>query len=209
MRSVRYRTKPALAFVALLAASGVGCDSPVQNPSSPSTVVRSSDSLAALASSASGVARSPYGGNAHPLVEVETSVPAGGGGMANAVPTAPPDTNVIEVTINVHGAPPDTDLYFQIAHDVFLGPVPERGDGVCDRVAQFGFPNPPLHAGGDAGIIHTSPGGAGSTHIRFELPQGFGAGAYEPGARVDQTFRVVNFTKTFELRTACMTLLMK
>jgi hypothetical protein len=84
--------------------------------------------------------------------------------MANSVPTATPNTNIIEVTINVHGAPPDTDLYFQIAHDAFLGSVPARGDGVCDRVARFGFPNPPLHAGGDAGVIHTSFGGAASSH---------------------------------------------
>ena len=129
--------------------------------------------------------------------------------MANSVPTATPNTNVIETTIDVHGAPPNTDLYFQIAHDAYLGAVPARGNGVCDRVAEFGFANPPLHAGADAGIIHTSSGGAGSTHIRFELPEGFQNGAYEPGERVDQMFRVVNLTKTFELRTPCMTLLMK
>jgi len=80
---------------------------------------------------------------------------------------------------------------------------------VCDRAAQFGFPNPPLHAGGDAGVIHTSSGGGASTHIKFEIPEGFQNGAYEPGALLDTMFRVVNLSKTFELRTACMTLLMK
>ena len=129
--------------------------------------------------------------------------------MANSVPTATPNSNVLEVTINVHGAPPNSDLYFQIAHDAYLGAVPARGNGVCDRVAEFGFPNPPLHAGGDAGIIHTSPGGTGSTHIKFELAEGFQNGAYEPGMTLDQMFRVVNLTKTFELRTSCMTLLMR
>jgi hypothetical protein len=129
--------------------------------------------------------------------------------MANSAPTASPGKDVIETTINVHGAPPDMDLYFQIAHDAYLGPAPARGNGVCDRVAQLGFANPPLHAGGDAGVIHTSSGGAGSTHIRFELPDGFSSGAYEPGALLDQMFRVVSLTKTFELRTPCMTLLMK
>ena len=199
----------ALTFIALFGLVGIGCESTAGNPTSPSTVVGSASSASNLISSSFRPAASPYGGNAHPLIETPWSVPRGGGGMANSVPTAAPNTNVIEVTINVHGAPADTDLYFQIAHDAFLGPVPERGDGVCDRVAQSGFPNPPLHAGGDAGVIHTSSAGAGSTHIRFELPEGFSSGAYEPGVRLDSMFRVVNLTKTFELRTECLTLVMK
>jgi hypothetical protein len=188
-------------LVSLMALSGVGCQDNVGNPASPSVL--------GAALPAAGFRASPYGGNGHPLVEVAGSVPAGGGGMANTVPTATPNTNVIEVTIDVHGASPDTDLYFQIAHDAYLGAVPARGDGVCDRVAQFGFPNPPLHAGGDAGIIHTSSGGAGSAHIKFEIPEGFQNGAYEAGAMLDQMFRVVNLSKTFQLRTSCMTLQMK
>jgi len=205
---MRCPRKSTLAFVTLLASSGLGCDGTRQNPTYPSADGGSS-ALAAGASSGVGLAMGPSGGNAHPLVEVANSVPAGGRGMANAVPTATPGTNVIEVTLNVHGAPPDTDLYFQISHDAFLGAVPARGDGVCDIAAQFGFFDPPIHAGGDAGIIHTSPAGAGSTHIRFEIPAGASAGAYEPGAQVDQMFRLIDLTKTFELRTACMTLFMK
>jgi hypothetical protein len=208
MRSATGQLISALTFISWLAFVGIACETAVGNPTSASAIT-SASSASSLISSSFDLAASPYGGNAHPLIEVPGSVPAGGGGMANSVPTATPETNVIEVAIDVHSAPPDTDLYFQIAHDAFLGPVPARGDGMCDRVAQFGFPNPPLHAGGDAGVLHTSPGGAASTHIKFELPEGLSSGAYEPGARLDQMFRVVNLTKTFELRTACMTLLMK
>lgn len=193
----------------VLAFAGIGCDSAVTAPASPSAVGGKSDSGSSPTASSLGFLASAYGGSARPLIEVAGSVPAGGGGMVIPVPTATPDTNIIEGTINVHGAPTDTDLFLQIAHDAFLGPVPARGDGVCDRVAQFGFPNPPLHAGGDAGVIHTSTGGTGATHIKFEIPEGFSGGAYEPGARLDQMIRVVNLTKTFELRTDCMTLLMK
>jgi len=189
------------ALVLLMALPSLGCQDNPGTPASPSSL---DGSL-----SAAGERALASGANAQPLIAVAGSIPAGGGGMANSVPTATPNSNVLEVTINVHGAPPNTDLYFQIAHDAYLGAVPARGNGVCDRVAEFGFPNPPLHAGGDAGIIHTSPGGAVSTHIRFELAEGFQNGAYEPGARLDQMFRVVNLTKTFELRTSCMTLLMR
>ena len=188
-------------LVLLVVLTGLGCQGNPETPASPS--------LLGGSWSAAGARALASGANAQPLIEVPGSMPAGGGGMANSVPTATPNTNVIETTIDVHGAPPNTDLYFQIAHDAYLGAVPARGNGVCDRVAEFGFANPPLHAGGDAGVIHTSPGGAGSTHIRFELPEGFQNGAYKPGATVDQMFRVVNLTKTFELRTPCMTLLMK
>jgi hypothetical protein len=201
--------KCALTFITLFGLVGIGCESTAGNPTAPTAIVGSASSASNLASLPFGAAASPFGGNAHRLIEMPWSVPREGGGMATSVSTAAPNTNVIEVAINVHGAPADTDLYFQIAHDAFLGPVPERGNRVCDRVARFGFPNPPLHAGGDAGVIHTSSGGAGSTHITFELPEGFSSGAYEPGARLDQMFRVVNLTKTFELRTECMTLAMK
>ena len=212
MSSAVRRLTYALGFVSLIALTGTACQGNLGTPSSPSALgSASAASPSALdgSFSVSGLEGSPFGGNGLPLTEVPWSLPAGGGGTANTVATATLNTNIIEATINVHGAPPDTDLYFQIAHDAYLGPVPARGNGVCDRVAQFGFPNPPLHAGGDAGVIHTSSGGAASTHIKFEIPEGFASGAYEPGALLDQMFRVVNSTKTFELRTACMTLLMK
>lgn len=196
-------------FVALI---GTACQSSLGTPSSPSALGMASAASPSVRDgsfSLSGLGSSLYGGNGLPLFEVPGSIPAGGGGTANTVPTASPNKDVIEATINVHGAPPDTDLFFQIRTDTFLGPVAARGDGVCHGVAQLGFLDPPYHVGGDAGIIHTSSGGAASTHIKFEIPEGFAGGAFEPGALLDQMFRVVSLTKTFELRTACMTLLMK
>lgn len=192
------RAVPAYPSCLLILVSAAACgELSARNPVAPSAVAAPAVGL---------LAASPTNGNAQPFIEITTGEPTGAGGMANAVPTAAADVNVIEGTLNVHGAPPDTDLFFQIAHDAFLGPIPARADGVCDRALQFGFPNPPLHAGGDAGIIHTSKGGAGSTHVRFEIPLGFAAGAYDPGAQVDQMFRLVNSDQTFELRTACWTM---
>lgn len=206
------RVTSASGLVLFIALIGTACQSSLGTPTSPTGVGTSSASSASAGDgsfSMSGLGSSPYGGNGLPLLEVPGSIPAGGGGTANTVPTTSPNKDVIEATINVHGAPPDTDLYFQIRSDSFLGPVAARGDGVCHGVAQLGFLDPPYHVGGDAGVIHTSSGGAASTHIKFEIPEGFAGGAFEPGASLDQMFRVVNLTQTFELRTACMTLLMK
>jgi hypothetical protein len=47
--------------------------------------------------------------------------------MAHAVPTATPNTNYLEGTITVHGAPPDTDLYFRLAMVASSDPYP-RGE---------------------------------------------------------------------------------
>jgi hypothetical protein len=187
-----------LSLIALLLALtllGAACQN-ARNPVAPAAAPSVPSALAAV----------PSGGNAHPLVETAASVPRGAEGMVNSVPTAAPQLNTIEVTINVHGAPPNTDLFVQIAHDAYLGPVPGRADGTCDRAMQFGFPSPPTHTGGDAGVLHTSEGGSASTHIRFELPHGLQAGAYEPGGMLDQMIRVVDATQTFELRTGCMTM---
>jgi hypothetical protein len=113
------------------------------------------------------------------------------------VQTGTPGTNNFEFTINVHGAPPDTDLYFQIRGDT--APA-TRGDGVCLP----GFPDPPAHAGGDAGIIHTSRGGSGATHIKIPIVEGGAAGAFERGVASDFKYRLVNDDQTFDLRTACI-----
>lgn len=207
MSSAVRRLTYASGFVSLIALTGTACQGNLETPSSPSALgnaTAASPSARDGSFSVSGLGGSPFGGNGLPLIEVTGSIPAGGGGTANTVPTASPNKDVIEATINVHGAPPDADLYFQIRSDRFLS-VDKRGDGVCDEVARLGFPNPPVNAG----VIQTSSGGAGSTHIRFEIPDGTSSGAFEPGALLDQMFRVVNLTKTFELRTACMTLLMK
>lgn len=193
-------------FVSLMALIATGCQSNPRSPVSPSAL----DSLGAASpsaldsSSSIAVSGGSSGGNGLPLIEVPGSIPAGGGGTANTVPTASRDKDVIETTINVHGAPPDADLYFQIRSDRNLS-LDKRGNYVCDEVERVGFPDPPFNFG----VIHTSSGGAGSVHVRFEIPDGTSNGAFEPGAKVDQMFRVVNLPKTFELRTDCMTLLMK
>jgi hypothetical protein len=140
---------------------------------------------------------SPFGTNAIRLTEVPGSVPAGGVGTINATQTAEPGTNDFEVTINVHGGPPNTDLYFQVVSD-FLPAT--RGDGVCPPA----FPNPPIHVGGDDGIIHTSPGGAGSTHAKFSIPEGAFFGSLEPGVMRDVKLRLVDLAQTFDLQSDCI-----
>ena len=107
-----------LGLASLLAFAGVACQGNVVNPTSPS-VLSSSFSVP-------GSAASPFGGHALPLIEVPGSVPAGGSGRANATGTGKPGTNNFEVTLNVHGAPPDTDLFFQIRTDAGLGPAQGR-----------------------------------------------------------------------------------
>jgi len=181
-----------------LALSVWGCSGNVGSPASPST---------GMSGSTPTLAASPFGGEAQRLVEVANSSPAGGAGMVNVTQTATPDTNNFEVQINVHGAPADEDLYVQISVDAGLGAA--QANGVCDRVQQLGFPNPPTHAGGDDGIFHTSPGGSGTTHIKFVLAEGTAGGAFDAGAKVDIMYRVVNLSKSFELRTSCFQLLGK
>lgn len=156
MSSAVRRLTYASGFVSLIALTGTACEGNLGTPSSPSVLGgASAASPSALdgSFSVSGLG-SPFGGNGLPLTEMPWSLPVGGGGTANTVATATQDTNIIEATIDLHGAPPNADLYFQIAHDAYLGAVPSRGNGVCDRVAQFGFPNPPLHAGGDGPNSH-------------------------------------------------------
>src|SRR5688500_14789326 len=167
------RTTRGLSLTTLLAIASVACQGNTTGPVSPS---------ASSPVSGPGSAASPYGGHAVPLIEVQGSVPGGGTGTVNATQTN--RANDFEVTINVHGAPPDTDLYFQIVGDV--APA-TRGDGQCSPAP---FPAPPIHAGLDDGIIHTSAGGAGATHVKFVIPEGGILGAFEPGVESEFKYRV-------------------
>jgi hypothetical protein len=126
-------------------------------------------------------------------------MPAGSTGTLNVTQTGKPGFNNFEATVDVHGAPPDTDLYFQIVGDVLPA---TRGDGICPA----SFPNPPAHSGGDDGILHTSAGGAASTHIKFEVPEGAAFGAFDSGVKSDFKWRVVNLAQTLDLRTPCVVL---
>ena len=173
--------------LALLLAVTIACQSNIGGPGAPS--------LLSGSVSGAGLATSPYGGHAVPLVEEPSSVPAGGSGMLNATQTN--HANDFEVTVNVHGAPPTTDLYFQIVGDLLPA---TRGDGVCPGT----FPNPPVHAGGDDGILHTSVGGSASTHIKFAIAEGGALGGFEPGVKSDFKYRVVSGDGTFDLRTPCI-----
>ena len=137
-------------------------------------------------------ASTPWGTNALKLVEVAGSIPAGGSGIVNVTPTRIPGTNNFEITVNVHGAPPDVDLYFQIRGDTGLGA--QQADGICNR----GLASPPPPAG--FLVLHTSPGGAASAHGPIETTSPF----FDPGVVSDFMYRVVDFDQTFELRTACV-----
>jgi hypothetical protein len=173
-----------------------------QNPVAPASLTRvgsqtgvDAPSTVAGGSSRVGLARSPFGGSGIPLVAVSGSVPAGGAGTLNDPQTGEPGFNNFELNVNVHGGPPDTDLYFQFVADIVPG---TRGDGIC-----LSFPSLP---GNTIGILHTSPGGAASAHLKFEVPEGAFLGAFDSGVASDWQWRVVNAAQTFDLRTSCTVL---
>jgi hypothetical protein len=195
------RTRVAVAFFVAFSSACAG-QSPVAPTAfteigSPTTVSGplGGSSGASSATSRMDVAGSPYGGNAIPLIEVSGSVPTGGSGTLNDPQTGEPGSNNFEVTVNMHGGPPNTDLYFQFVGDV----VPEsRGDGSCPA-----FPDPPANT---IRILHTSPGGTVSTHVKFGVPEGAFFGAFDSGVKSDFAWRVVNVSQTFDLRTPCVVL---
>jgi hypothetical protein len=107
-----------------------------------------------------------------------------------------------QTTINVHGVPPDTLLYVQIAADAGL-PDGQQTDGQCQR-ADAGLFNPlASYPGGPPATLQTSPGGAGATHTSAarNIP------SLPDGARTDLVIRVIDAlppaAPTVELRTAC------
>jgi hypothetical protein len=134
------------------------------------------------------------------------AVAGSGAGTFNDTPTADDNGFTLhgELNINVHGAPPNTVLYLQRAGDVGL-PGGQQADGTCQR-ANAGFFMPvPLDASGAPAILETSPGGAGSLHVRMEgndprIPD---------GGSTDVVYRLVNArppaTPTVDLRTPCFT----
>ena len=141
------------------------------------------------------LAGSPYGGAGIPLIPEPDSVPGKGGGRVNNPQTAEPGFNNFELNVNVHGGPPDTDLFFQFVADVVPG---TRGDGACPE-----FPPPPANT---IGVLHTSAGGAAAAHLKFEVPEGAFLAAFDSGVKSDWRWRVVNSTQTFDLRTPCVVL---
>lgn len=174
-------------LAALLGLAVAGCQGTTGSPTAPSI------SIAALRPD---VAALSFGGHAVPLTEVTGSVPAGGAGTLNDTQTNKPGFNNFEVTVNVHGGPPDTDLYLQFVADI--DPA-TRGDGVCPTP----FPAPPAST---INVLHTSAGGTASAHVKFVVPEGVFGGAFDSGVSVDFRWRVVNLAQTFDLRTPCVVL---
>ena len=137
-----------------------------------------------------GLALSPYGGMGVPLIPEPGTT---GGGRLNDPQIGKPDWNSFELNLNVHGAPPDADLFLQFVADI--DPA-TRGDGVC----------PPMPPAFPLGVLHTSAGGTVSTHIKFPVPEGAFFGAFDSGEQADFRWRVVNATGTFDVRTPCVVL---
>jgi hypothetical protein len=150
--------------------------------------------LAALATACARQMPTTPSGSAGVLSQ-SGSVPEGGGGTLNDVQTGQPGFNNFEVTVNVHGAPPDADLVFQFSGDVFPA---TRGDGECPP-----FPAPPGNA---IGVLHTTPGGTVAAHVKFPVPDGAFFGGFDSGVQSDFAWRIVNLAQTFDLRTPCVVL---
>jgi hypothetical protein len=110
-----------------------------------------------------------------------------------------------QVNINVHGAPPDTLLFVQIAADVGLPGAPQgqQTDGICQRANAGLFAPLALFPGGPPATLQTSPGGSGAAHTTAGVNNPF----ITDGGRVDVVIRLIDALPpaqpTIELRTPC------
>jgi hypothetical protein len=131
---------------------------------------------------AAGVAQADPG-----LHSTLTAVTGQGTGHVLVAPTAEDQgTFAVQITVNIHGAAPNTT--FAVARAVDLNP-----DGVCTMATGW----LPL------GDLTTSPGGAGAAH--FEVHRG---APFLSGVRFDAVFRAVGTDGT-ELRSDCLTVTVK
>jgi hypothetical protein len=105
-------------------------------------------------------------------------------------------TGDAQITISVHGVPPNTLLRVLRGGDVGL-PNGQQADGVCQRAAAGLFGPIPVPDGGGV-TLETSAGGAGSTHVHL-------AGPTPDGTTIDSVYRVVDAlppaVPTVDLRT--------
>ena len=116
-----------------------------------------------------------------------TAVTGQGTGHVLVAPTSEDQgTFAAQITVNIHGATPNTT--FVVARAVDLNP-----DGVCTMASGW----LPL------GDLTTSAGGAGAAH--FEVHRG---APFLSGVRFDAVFRVVGTDGT-ELRSECLTVTVK
>jgi hypothetical protein len=166
----------------------VACSTSSRGPTAPSVAPSSSRSTMSLARQDG--------------IEL-TAVVGSGSGIVNDTATANDGFTLRgQVNINLHGAPPDTLLYVQIAADVGL-PGGQQTDGVCQRAAAGLFAPLASYPGGPPATLQTSPGGAGAVHTSAGINNPF----LPDGARADLVIRLIDAlppaTPTVELRTPC------
>jgi hypothetical protein len=136
--------------------------------------------------------------------QILTAVLGSGSGIVNVTATAAVDGFSAQITVNVHGAPPDTTFYVQRAPEIGRA---NGADGICQRAVgaapwgpptanflTFSLPTGPV-------TLTTSEGGAGAAHIDFT------ASTIPDDTRFDVMFRLVDdlSAPTNELRTGCFT----
>lgn len=177
----------------------VACSNPAAVPSAPSSAA----SPVAMPDSSSSVS----GTHGQPLIPLVGA----GNGIVNVTPTAAVEGSFsAQITVNVHGAPPNTTFYVQRAPEIGR---PNSADGICQRAAgeaPWGPPAPnfvtfPLPATGPLVVLQTSQGGAGSVHIDFTAP------TIPDRTAFDVMFRLIdNLTSpSNDLRTGCFTVNVK
>ena len=174
----------------------LGCSNSANTPTTPTTAVP-------------GVAQSTA--RLDPMSATHgqqlTAVRGTGSGIVNVTPTAAVDGSFsAQITVNVHGAPPNTTFYVQRAPEIGRA---NGADGICQRAAglpPWGPPAPnfvtfPMPAAGPLVTLQTSAGGSGATHIDFA------AATIGDGTVFDVMFRLVDdlTSPTNELRTGCFT----
>jgi Cu/Zn superoxide dismutase len=140
-----------------------------------------------------------------------------GMGMTKIALTSAQEGFSAQITVNVHGAAPNTTFYISRAPEVGR---PLANDGICQRAAGLwpweqpnsdGFPAAPAYVlfprplGGDLTTLVTDADGTGSTHFAFDLP------FFADDTEFDVQVRLVDSLSavTTELRTGCLTLTVK
>jgi hypothetical protein len=183
----------------------LGCGSQPPTSTQPSSLV--SDVSAGQASPASAAVPSASATHA----QILTAVIGAGSGIVNVTPTAAIEGSFsAQITVTVHGGPPDTTFYVQRAPEIGRS---NGADGICQRASgepPWGPPTPnfvtfPLPAAGPLIALRTSAGGAGSVHLDFSAP------TIVDGTAFDVMFRLVDdlSSPTNELRTGCFTVAVK
>jgi hypothetical protein len=194
-----------LAFGVVLSAGAVACGTARDSLTAPTATFDAPLGSEGSSSNASfHSARTTHG-------QELTAVAGVGSGNVNVTPTAAADGSFsAQISVNVHGAPPNTTFFVQRAPEIGR---PNSADGVCQRAAgaaPWGPPAPnfvtfPLPAAGPLVTMRTSEGGAGSVHIDF------GAVTILDGTQFDVMFRLVDdlTSPVNDLRTRCFTVTVK